>query len=350
MDKMYCVNHPNTHAIAKCSHCGKPICEKCCQVTVAMDDDFCSKRCANAHQRHSKKHDTVSPDLGASIKSDEELVEGMEHPFATGMKLWRQSILLIMTRIGLPLAAAVYTAVLFFQKNQNFTSQGELIILFVLGLIFAYVIISIKLVLLKQYAGILVKDITVMAATRLFPTIITWVLTGIVIAIGYILLIIPGIVLSLRLFWADEFALSHGQHPVKAMGSSFKLTEGYSWSIFSFLFFEGVLTNIVGTCLIFILLPLVESVRNVLPEQAFVAFVVCVSSISIVMVYAFFHASQVVYFYGLRAQKVIDEKMMSDKAYQAKRVKMEEEVEKIHSNSEAIKKDIESKLDTGLGW
>ena len=35
--------------------------------------------------------------------------------------------------------------------------------------------------------------------------------------VGFLLLIVPGIVLSVRLFWADEFALVHSASPLAAL-------------------------------------------------------------------------------------------------------------------------------------
>jgi hypothetical protein len=59
------------------------------------------------------------------------------------------------------------------------------------------------------------------------------------VGLGTLSLIVPGILIGVRLFWADEFALVHGYGPVSAIRESLDLTRGRAGQIFGFQFTLG---------------------------------------------------------------------------------------------------------------
>ncbi|MCX7698887.1 MAG: DUF975 family protein, partial [Candidatus Goldbacteria bacterium] len=92
-----------------------------------------------------------------------------------------------------------------------------------------------------------------------FKYIISSILCGIIVIIGFCLLIIPGIILAIRFSFYMFFIVDKDAGPVEALKSSFNLTRGHTWNIFIFgiililLNFLGVLALFVG---LFITIPI----------------------------------------------------------------------------------------------
>jgi len=84
-------------------------------------------------------------------------------------------------------------------------------------------------------------------------------LTGLIVVVGLILLIIPGIYFGLRLKFAVYLVIDKNLGPVEAIKKSWKMTKGNVWNLFFFGFLLGLI-NILGfLCLIiglFITVPL----------------------------------------------------------------------------------------------
>jgi hypothetical protein len=141
-------------------------------------------------------------------------------------------------------------------------------------------------------------------ASRFLPWTITWILFSAGLFLGTLLLIIPGIIAGIRLFWADEFALVHGHGPISALRESMELTRGLTGSVFKFQMVLGVL----GFAAYLVLIPLVlefigvDAVAGALPSGLLttVMFTTFLSVLG-VNAYASLHAPEIVYFYGLRA-------------------------------------------------
>jgi hypothetical protein len=82
-----------------------------------------------------------------------------------------------------------------------------------------------------------------------------WIVVAIVImvflatVVGFMLLIIPGIILMCRLALAVPAAIVEKDGAVRSMERSMELTRGYFWQMFLLLLLVGVLTWIVGTVL-----------------------------------------------------------------------------------------------------
>jgi hypothetical protein len=61
--------------------------------------------------------------------------------------------------------------------------------------------------------------------------VIAGLLTEIIIAVGFILLIVPGIILAVRLSFVAFLVVDEGRGPVEALSESWRRTSGYSWTI-----------------------------------------------------------------------------------------------------------------------
>jgi len=82
---------------------------------------------------------------------------------------------------------------------------------------------------------------------------------GIIVLVGLILLIIPGIILAIRLQYATYLIVDKNLDPIEALKTSWKITRGHTWNLFFFGLLIG-LVNILGAlCLLvglFVTVPL----------------------------------------------------------------------------------------------
>lgn len=81
--------------------------------------------------------------------------------------------------------------------------------------------------------------------------IIVSLVTALIIAVGFVLLIIPGIYLAIRLQFSTYLVVDKGMTFVDAIKKSWKMTEGQVWNLFLFTLLL-ILLNIAGALLILI--------------------------------------------------------------------------------------------------
>lgn len=73
-----------------------------------------------------------------------------------------------------------------------------------------------------------------------------------IIGIGFVFLIIPGIILACRLSFVTYLVMDKGMDPVGAVEKSWTMTRGYGWKIFGIfllaipIFFAGIIFFVVG--------------------------------------------------------------------------------------------------------
>ena len=83
--------------------------------------------------------------------------------------------------------------------------------------------------------------------------------SGVIVFVGFILLIIPGIILAVRLQYATYLIVDKNLGPIEALKTSWKLTRGNTWNLFFFGILLGLI-NILGVvCLVvglFVTVPL----------------------------------------------------------------------------------------------
>ncbi len=77
------------------------------------------------------------------------------------------------------------------------------------------------------------------------------ILLTIVIAIGFILLVIPGIFLAVRLSFVPFLVVDEGRGPVEALMESWNRTSGYGWTIFG-AGLLGIVVVLVGLVLLIV--------------------------------------------------------------------------------------------------
>ncbi len=142
------------------------------------------------------------------------------------------------------------------------------------------------------------------AGVRLVPWLLTWVLVFSATMLGLVLLIIPGLCLASRLFWADEFSLIHSSSPVKACRESFALTKGKGFAVFAFQFVAGFAEYLVLIPAVFVYFGILGGFAGLGIDSPLISFGEWFFSLLLLfLVYGSYHGPEVVYFYGLRAER-----------------------------------------------
>src|SRR6266540_1924747 len=91
-----------------------------------------------------------------------------------------------------------------------------------------------------------VKDIYRFALSLTPAVLWATFLVFLVTALGFIALIIPGVIFFVRLSFTPSIVAIEGKRGRKAMGRSWQLAQGYFWKILGTVFLAGILTSIVG--------------------------------------------------------------------------------------------------------
>lgn len=84
------------------------------------------------------------------------------------------------------------------------------------------------------------------AVGRALPLIIASILTTIAVALGLMLFVIPGIIVSLMLYVVTAVVVVEREGPFEAMARSAELTKGYRWAILWVSLVLSILNMIIG--------------------------------------------------------------------------------------------------------
>ena len=233
---LFCANHPDQSAVARCDHCDKPFCGDCSVEDVAAEEVFCSQPC---REERTKTQWTKAQGIGQSIR--------------TGWRLWRRSSVAVWLYTA-PLAIVIVIALRlgFMPGAESGQSTGASVVVSLLALAFGIALTQV--VLSRQYSGLVQGNPYVWTLRRFVP----WTLTTIIVWAAEL----GGIYLGLKVFWADELALIRRKGPVQALKESWELTGGHEVSIFLFQFLVGVVGCVVLIVALFLALmvPIILSV------------------------------------------------------------------------------------------
>ncbi len=224
-----CAKHPGTPATMACGRCSMPLCSEC-GFDDAEGTRFCSRACAGEIRPGGRARPQRRQDDGQGI------VEA-------GVRLWLRSIGGILL-LALPIATVIGVT---FPPLARMTEGGDPeeftradMAMFGVFLLGAFGCSAVALLLARKHTGEGEGSIWLQALKR-FPFLVTtWLMMAVVVALGYLALIVPGIFLAMRLFWADELALVHGRNPVAAFRESWDLTRGITLHVFFFQFVLGL--------------------------------------------------------------------------------------------------------------
>jgi uncharacterized membrane protein len=71
-----------------------------------------------------------------------------------------------------------------------------------------------------------------MAFQNIWNVVIANILVGVIVGIGFVLLIIPGIIFACRMAFVSYLVMDQKLEPIDAIRKSWEMTSGYSWTIF----------------------------------------------------------------------------------------------------------------------
>ena len=90
-----------------------------------------------------------------------------------------------------------------------------------------------------------INDLFAFDAQTYISVLIAAIVVSIVVGIGFVLLLIPGIYLSVRLAFYLQAIIDQKVGPIESLSKSFEITKGYFWQIFG-LGIVLVVVNIIG--------------------------------------------------------------------------------------------------------
>lgn len=137
------------------------------------------------------------------------------------------------------------------------TSVGEALLmnyLAYLGSISVYIILFLvftffvqELVFIRIYSNVKgIKKILGIAVRRFPYFIATNILTGIIVGLGFIAFIIPGIYLTFKLLLAPISSVTENKSPLDALKRSWGLSNGNWWYLFVLFIIQGIIVDIFG--------------------------------------------------------------------------------------------------------
>ena len=227
---MLCATHPEALSTGDCAACRKPFCAACAVEDISAELAYCSNAC----------RDTQQGGPALSGRSNAELIAGLESPIRTGWQLCSRLAGPLVQWVGVPIGLGysvfeVATENLLVDPGTGLSLASDLG--FLLGFVFAAPATAV--LLSRAHAADERGNPWPHVGPRYLPWLLTMLLFVAATFLGTLLFIVPGILLGIRLFWADEFALVHGHGPISALRESMKLTSGLGGRIFGFQFALG---------------------------------------------------------------------------------------------------------------
>lgn len=133
-------------------------------------------------------------------------------------------------------------------ENQFVASFLVSIVMWIVGSIISMGVIFITLQFVDKKKP-QVKD--VFYTKNLFNFILASIMKTLIIFVGYLLLIIPGIIFSIKLQYAEYLIVDKQKDAVDSLKGSWELTKGVKWNLFLFGLLLGLI-NILGFLALFV--------------------------------------------------------------------------------------------------
>lgn len=143
---------------------------------------------------------------------------------------------------------------------ENILGKSSQLIVSILFLIISIIFVFFKIIIDLGFIriGLNVFDNKNVQISNLFGEANLWwkylraqILSSLIIVFGFILLIIPGIIWSIRLQYFSYFIVDQGMGPVAALQESWRITRGNVWNLFLFGLLTGLI-NLVGVLVLII--------------------------------------------------------------------------------------------------
>lgn len=294
--KQQCHNHSDRLALSFCNSCNRFFCSEC--LTDGEESYYCLETsCQIQRQREISNTPSIQ-----SLPSEERFAAAIDKPIRTGWSLWWKLNPYLLTRLALPIGFAYWIASQFVVDASSEDSLG--ILRLSLLVCFGAVALAVTSAALSQRYREYELNPWKLALSRFGPWLFTTILATAATFVGLLLFIVPGIIVAIRLFWADELALAHNLGPTEAIRQSWVLTRDRGWNIFGFQFLLGLAEYAVAIPL-FILFALLTMLLTNFDNGPLIDLLTVLSfSAFLVSIHASAHACEIVYFYALRAPTV----------------------------------------------
>jgi hypothetical protein len=136
------------------------------------------------------------------------------------------------------------------------------------------------------------------AVSRIHSILWISILSGLCVLLGFVLLIIPGIIVAIRFVFGSTVLVVEGQKGTKALGRSWRLAKGHFWKLFGTLLLANIMASVV------------EGVLSVPGSVAFVAigpsgwpFLAIATSLAAILTTPFTTLITVLLYFDLRIRK-----------------------------------------------
>ena len=83
------------------------------------------------------------------------------------------------------------------------------------------------------------------AVSRIHSILWISILSGLAILLGFVLLIVPGVILLVRYYFGTTVLVVEGQKGSKALGRSYRLAKGHFWKILGTILLASILASVV---------------------------------------------------------------------------------------------------------
>lgn len=142
------------------------------------------------------------------------------------------------------------------QKNIPQSTEDPLFIVVLLVVDIALIILGFIVPIGYLYIMLRVVDNQDVVWKDLFTTqkvfwkfLFTGILSALLVFLGLIILIVPGIIASIALMFASYFVIDDKSGPIKSLKQSYRLTRGYWLKLFGFIIVLGI-CNVIGIALL----------------------------------------------------------------------------------------------------
>ena len=158
--------------------------------------------------------------------------------------------------VGVTVLVAVISGISGQVTNSSHVGNGQTIILFGVGFVITIVISllvkmgTINVYLKAQQDAQVVRFEDLWAPQRAVSFFLATLLVGVIVVVGLILLIVPGIMWALRYMFVPYLVMDKGLDVTSALAESARITYGHKWQLLGLVFLM-VLLNILGAiCLL----------------------------------------------------------------------------------------------------
>lgn len=156
-------------------------------------------------------------------------------------------------------AVFISQAVSFVPTVFNFFFKSETLAFLIFTLIFSLIIWLVKTVIdmgllrmsLKIHDGQATSLQDLFIIQNLVKYILASMLYGLITLIGIVLLVVPGIIWSIKFQFYSYLVVEKGLGPVEALKASWEMTKGVKWNLFLFGVLLGLI-NVLGVLALFL--------------------------------------------------------------------------------------------------